>query len=194
MNTADKPKFVESLNALFGAHGRTVWDGALSGYWKGLEKMSLMQFERCVEKSVEKLAHAERGVAKVPTVAELWDISRGIRSYERPQTIEDPWRGDDWDTGANLLLLAYIEQKKDRKLMDRYAPDSPYSDKAHHVVVGPITKARTAILVKWKDLWSRDMREDRLEGGKLDGKPLWFDYMTRAEAEIDQLIAKVEAA
>lgn len=193
MTTTDKPKFLELLNALFGAHGRTVWDGAVSGYWKGLEKMSLMQFERSVEKAIDKLAHSERGVSKIPTVSELWDISRGIRAYETPiQSTEPEWLGDGWDVNANLLLLAYIERKKDSREMDRYAPDSPYNGR--HVVVGPLTKSRTVILVKWKDIWARDMREDRAEGGKLDGKKAWFDCMAQAEKELDRHIAEAEAA
>lgn len=196
MVEADRVAFQGMLAALFGAHNRTVWDGAASGYWKGLSKMSLMQFERCVEKALEKLAHAERGVSKIPTVAELWDISRGIRSYERPVTTDEPkWLGDDWDTAANLILLGYFDRQKEHGRMERYAPDSPYSAKAHHVVVGPLTKERTAIMVKWKNAWARDMREDRaLYDGKLDGKKAWADCMALAEKELDALIAKSEAA
>jgi hypothetical protein len=190
----EKPKFLEMLNTLFGAHGRTVWDGALAGYWKGLEKMSLMQFERVVGKAIDKLQYSERGVAKVPTVPELWDLHRGIR-HEQPKPQQEPtWTGDAWDTAANLLLLAYFERKKGERMMERYAPDSPYSDRAHHVVVSERTKARTAVLVKWKDFWARDMREDRAEGGKRDGKPYWFDCMSRAEVELDRLIAAEEVA
>jgi len=191
MNQTERPQFLKSLAALFGAHGKTPGDGVISGYWKGLEKMSLMQFERCVEKAIEKLAHAERGVSKIPTVSELWDISRGIRSYERPvaQMGEPQWKGDEWDTTANLLLLAYFDQKKDRRLMDRYAPDSPYCSTRRHIVVGPLTKSHTAIMVKWKDAWARDMREDRAAGGTMDGKVAWFDCMSLAEVELDKLIA-----
>lgn len=194
MTQDEKPKFLELLNSLFGAHGRTVWDGALAGYWKGLGKMSLMQFERVVGKAIDKLQYAERGVAKVPTVPELWDLHRGIR-HEQPRPQQEPtWTGDAWDTAANLLLLAYFERKKGAKEMDRYAPDSPYSASAHHCIVGERTKARTAVLVKWKNLWARDMREDRAEGGRRDGKLYWFDLMTRAEAELDRLIAAEEVA
>lgn len=196
MIESEKPRFLELMNSLFGAHNRTVWDGAIAGYWMGLSKMSLMQFERCVEKAVEKLQHAERGVSKIPTVGELWDISRGIRNYERPVTTDDSkWLGDDWDTAANLILLGYFDRQKDHGRMARYAPDSPFSDKSHHVVVGPLTKERTAVMVKWKNAWARDMREDRqLYDGKLDGKMAWADCMALAEKELDSLIAKAEAA
>ena len=194
MNLDEKPRFHELLNSLFGAHGRTVWDGALAGYWKGLEKMSLMQFERVVGKAIEKLQYTERGVAKVPTVPELWDLHRGTR-YEQPRPQQEPaWTGDAWDVAANLALLAYFERKKGEREIDRYAPDSPYSDRLRHVVVGERTKARTAVMVKWKNLWARDMREDRAEGGNREGKQYFADCMNHAEAELDRLIASEVSA
>jgi hypothetical protein len=191
VNADDKPEFLRLLNTLFGAHGRTVWDGAVAGYWKGLERMSVMQFDRVVGKAIDKLQYAERGVAKVPTVPELWDLHRGIRNETKPVVQESDWKGDDWDSAGNLALLSYLGGRRDS---DRYAPDSPYSHKLRHTVIGERTKARTAILAKWKNAWSTDMREDRAEGGNRDGKPLFQEYMRLAESEIDRLIASEVSA
>jgi hypothetical protein len=191
MTDADKPKFLELLNALFGAHNRTVWDGAVTGYWKGLEKMSLMQFERCVGKAIEKLAHSERGVSKIPTVSELWDLHRGIRHYDQPKVETEPqWQGDDWDISANLLLVQKITNNRpgNPNYID-YAPDSILTREAK-AIPGPDTKAIAEILAKWKTVWARDMREDRERGGNLDGKPAWAYCMAQADSEIRAYLAQ----
>lgn len=191
MNLEEKPQFLKILSTLFGAHGKPLSESMINGYWKGLQHMSLVAFERVCDQAIEKLQYAERGHAKTPTVAELWDLKRGFRGLpSAPAEKEPEWVGDEWDIAANHLLLAYIAKARDRKEADRYAPDSRYDESRRCVVPGPITKHRTAILVKWKGLWARDMREDRAEGGKLDGKKSWFDCMSLAEQEIDKRAAE----
>jgi hypothetical protein len=177
----EKPRFHELLSALFGAHGKPLSEGMISGYWKGLNKMSLQQFEACCDKAIERLSFAERGQSKTPTVAELWDIKRGFLGRP-PVTIEheDVWLGDDWDAAANQLLMHYISKSD----ASRYAPDSYYDGRK--LVTGPETKRLTEILVKWKNAWARDQREDQAMGRKLDGRKLWVECMANAEGEINR--------
>lgn len=188
MNLDEKPQFMKLLSTLFGAHGKPLSESMINGYWKGLQKMSLTAFESVCDRAIDRLQYAERGVAKTPTVAELWEMKRcNLREAPvRVEPTEPEWKGDAWDTAGNLALLAYLDRKKKAGEMDRYAPDSPYDSGKRCVVVGELTKVRAAILTKWKNCWARDMREDRnIYDGKLDGKKAFFDCMSAAEKEID---------
>jgi len=190
MTHEDKPKFLQLLATLFGAHNKPMSDGVIAGYWKGLEKMQLDTFERCCDEAIDKLARAERGVSKVPTVSELWDIKRNLRMLPRSDVPEKPYAGDEWEIAANLLLLAKIRKNNYHETGIDYAPDC-YGYPAKQ---GPQTIAIAAILSKWKSAWARDMREDRAEGGNRDGKPDWIECMASADAEVRRYLASMRIA
>lgn len=191
MTHDDKPKFLELLAALFGAHNRPINDGIVAGYWKGLEKMHLDSFDRCVSEAIEKLQYAERGVSKPPSVSELWDIKRNLRRLPEARPTEPQWKGDEWDTAANMLLVKHLADNVKKTDPLDYAPDtSGYPIREP----GPHTKAIAKILAKWKDVWARDMREDRAEGGNRDGKPDWQYCMREADKEVANYLSTIKVA
>lgn len=203
MLESEQPAFIELLGDLFGAHSRNVKADMAGGYWKGLRRMTLEEFRACVEASIEKLQFSERGVAHPPTVAELWDLYRGLKRKDAAASysLEAPKDHglDAWDRAANLLLLAYFTRSLHDKSRSktgalvydatRYAPDSHYGG-----YPGPRTQAIAAIFARYKGEWARDMRADRERGGNTDGKLVWLEYMEIAEHEVTALEANQRAA
>jgi hypothetical protein len=76
---------------------------------------------------------------------------------------------DGWECNGNLLLMNYLWERHAPKGVTRYHEPGALQT-----------------LLRWKRGWAADMRDDRADGGQLDGKALWKDYMARAEAEISQ--------
>jgi hypothetical protein len=201
----------ELIAQLFAAdRGRRADDATMGAYLLALKRMDTPRLARVVEKLLGGFERGDAEAYRVPQPGTLWRISREIRLgavpvHREPEpTANDGRVMDAWDTAANLLLLNYFgEIMRDKRRdaagnllrpMSRYSPDSPFNPKTRQVDVGALAKARTAVFVKWKDLWARDMREDRELGGKLDGRKVWADCMSRAESELNALIASERRA
>ncbi len=129
------------------------------------------------------------GSAHVPTLPEFVAYCRNAREFESgdaPQ-LEGP-RTDRWGVEANNHLLAQV-----RAHAKYYSPDSTYEydQKAgkHLAKSGPIGRARTEIVVRWKNAWADDMRADDKGAGIsiAKQKAAWQDCMDRADAEIAAL-------
>jgi len=182
----------ELIAQLFGAFGRTPKEHEYAGYEASLKLMPTPSLARVVSTWLEQIGDAtDPDDLRVPTAAKLWALRRKLKRLPDPPPLE--LRGapaqaqDGWDLNANTLLLNYltvglvqqvIHGMKATRDAGRYAPP-----------------AHTAVMVKWKNAWARDMREDReLYDGKLDGKIAWTDCMAKAEAEIDALISAERAA
>jgi hypothetical protein len=165
---------------LFAAdRGKRADEAAMEAYLLALKHMETPRLARVVERLLEKFQYGDAEPYRVPQAGTLWRIAKEMRyGAAPPEKPADNWSGDGWDVNANLLLLSYLRDHD----VTRYAPDSPKPSNP-----GPETIRRTAILVKWKDLWARDMREDRQLGGNLDGKKAWADCMSQAEHELDRL-------
>lgn len=189
----------ELIAQLFGAFGRTPTEANYSGYEAGLKLMNTQTLARVISTWLERLSEATAPEElRVPTAGKLWEIRRKLRKLPDPRPLElAPPPGSDldgWDQNANQLLLQYLLDAHAPKRVTRYSPDSRYDAKLRHVVVGPQTTERTAILVKFKNAWARDMREDRADGGKLEGKKHWVDCMALAEAELNRYLASQQAS
>jgi hypothetical protein len=192
MTPEEKPAFGKLLSTLFGAHAKPLSEGMISGYWKALEKMPLTDFENCVQRFIERLSQPNSigEKKKTPDPQDIWDMRRQMRFGSSmavaPEVVELVYPGDHWDIAANHLLLAYIAKnfQKPREQRIDYAPDTN----------GPHTDAIAKILRKWAKAWSVDMREDRQAGGKLDGKPNWFQCMAAADKEVLRYLSQMKVA
>jgi hypothetical protein len=197
--TQDQLERRELIAQLFGAFGRTPTEANYAGYEAGLKLMQTPTLARVVSTWLEGLSElTDPSEARVPTAGRLWDLRRKLRKLPDPRPLElTPPPGaalDGWDLNANLLLMQYLWGKHGGKGVDRYSPDSRYDNKARKLVTGQQTSERTAIFVKWKNAWSRDMRESRAEHRPLDGRVAWAECMTLAEAELDRYIASQQQA
>lgn len=180
MNQSEKPQFMTLLSTLFGAHGKPLSESMINGYWKGLEKMTLTGFERCCDEAIGKLQYAERGVSKTPTVAELWDIHRGIRRLPSAPAAKEPeFQGDKWDLAANQLLVHHITQNSRRQHPVDYAPDS--GTNGARETHGEQTVAIAKILRHYARQWADMRRADERDGVAGDGKGDWLSLMAQAD-------------
>lgn len=201
------------IGQIFAAdRGRKCSEESMAAYLLAVRKMDTPRLARVVERLLDGFERGDSEVYRVPQPGTLWRLAKELRlgvTRAAPPPLElhgvPEQKQDAWDTAANLLLLGYVTDGWPAKVRGmrgvpmrdagRYAPDSPYDAQKRCVSIGPVTKERTAILVKWKNAWARDMREDRdLYEGKLDGKQSWAECMARAEGEIDAILAHQVAA
>lgn len=183
---------VELIKQLFGAdRGKKPDDAALAAYLLALRKMDTPRLARVVERVLDGEQYGDTDPYRVPQPGTLWRIAKELRLGALPnrpplelaanKPVERPL--DGWTINANQLLMAYITDPTTRRAQ-RLGVDSYVGQNGPPVHPGKLTVLFTTILVKWKDLWALDMREDREARGNLDGRKLWADYMASAEREI----------
>lgn len=187
MIEADEKDFLELLGDLFGAHTRNLKADIAGGYWKGLKHMTLGEFRRVIEHDLEQLQHAPSGVARPPTVAEIWEIHRTLRrkATEATSSSSEPkYTGDGWSVNGNLLLTAHIMRSSKPPELD-YAPDSVLNAQGKSTQ-GPHTEAIAKILTRWMNAWVEDMRG----GSEPDGRGHWQFCMGEADREVREYLAR----
>lgn len=148
MEPGDREAFEVILAELFGALDKPLTEAKREGFWRGLAKMSIVQFARCRDVLLEELADGEpRKAFSVPDVWAAKNRSRARAPIEQPA--EPPWSGDKWDIAANDHLMAHLM----RRALGRE---------------GGYDAAQTAMLVQAKNAWAQDMRETEASDGPVD--------------------------
>lgn len=176
---------------LFGAAGKECRESVMDGYLEALKRMDTPRLFRVVDRVLDGIKDlTDPEDYKPPAPGALWKVARALRALPAPAPLElhgtRPQPQDQWDTAANTLLLNYVTAGLVEKAIRNSKPTRDASRYASHEA--------TAVLLKWKSAWARDMREDReLYGGKLDGKLLWAQCMASAETEISGIL-RAEAA
>lgn len=104
MLSTERADFETHLSILFGGYPTFLTPPRIEAYWRGLSKMPLSLFVRCVD-----FALGESGTDKLPTVNALWQISRRLRA---PAPIAQPAPqvrvGDDFLLTGNRWLFAFL--------------------------------------------------------------------------------------
>lgn len=176
MQPGDREAFEVILAELFAALDKPLMEVKRDAFWKGLAKMSIIEFSRCRDLLLEEMADCSE--RKTFGVSDIWLAKRRLRAAPSPRVDSAPkWTGDHWDEKANIHLLGYVLRQCQRKhYYDVYA---------------------TKILVQYKNNWARDMREGNLNTatGECEALALaeqqrdWTDCMARAEEAIAQKVA-----
>jgi hypothetical protein len=171
----DRPRFNTMLAELFAAIDKPLGEAKEGAFWKGLARMSLVDFARVSESLIAGLE--TRDAPKFFTVSDIWAARRNLRA-RGPESAApgagDNWQGDEWDVRANLHLLAYIRATLGANPRIWGAPNSDEQ------------AAATAVLVRFKRAWAQDMREWGGEVSPEESYRAWHDCMRRAEAQIWQ--------
>lgn len=170
MQANDRPAFDVMLAELFGALDKPLTDAKREGFWKSLEKMSLVDFGRARDMLLRDLADVTPGMWKQFTAGDIWAAKKALRAkapvfqHEKANPAEDAlW--DAWALAGNRYLLGLV-----RRL--------PMLGKLPHhtsAELGPFTRR----MVEAKNHWVRDMRDlDRGEGvpGKIQVE-VWNDLL-----------------
>lgn len=121
MLSTDREDFDKQLEVLFGGHPTVfLTQPRREAYWRGLQKMPLAMFVRCVDHALQDSSEL---AAKVPSVNRIWDISRHLKSRaaSAAPTFEQPVQLDDYALLGNRWLLAFLV----RRALDPKAPWSP---------------------------------------------------------------------
>lgn len=146
----------ESVKRKFGDDPPDEWVGVLA-------QLSDYQLERGMRRLLRS------GKSTPPSLPEFSKLCRSIGNDEldEPQLAAlappDTWQGDDWAAAANRHLLGYVL---------RQAGERVYYD-----------ARSTAVIVKWKNTWAKDMRESEPVPAVEHQKQHWQWCMERAEAE-----------
>jgi hypothetical protein len=110
MLSTDREEFEVQLKILCAGYDKPIGDRT-EAYWKGLAKMSLLEFARVVE-----YALGEDGPDKIPTTKHCWairnDLKRG-RTVTRQVVVVPEGPYSKWLARINGLFLRYILQRRD---------------------------------------------------------------------------------
>ncbi len=170
------------IQRLFGAANKHADEPRLEGYLEALKRMDTPRLVRLVDQVLDGIREmTDPNDYKPPTAGALWKLHRDKRRLPDPRPLEltpPPAAAmDGWDQNANLLLMQYL-----------WAAHAPKNVTRYHV------PGALQWLVKYKHAWAHDMRDDRAQRGKLDGKQHWTDCMALAEAEISKLVKRDQVA
>lgn len=190
MQESDRAEFEVILAEMFAAIDKPLWEAPRNAFWKGLRKMSLIEFSRCRDKIVADLADGE--TPRKFGVSDVWVAKNKLRVTAPIMPVGDGWPGDDWLAAANQHLLKYIRTQLAAD-SQRYGRGPSYramteparvADKTLDAAPEFVRNVNT--LVKYKNIWTDQMRLS----ATADGVPIeeqqevWAECMKRAEAEI----------
>lgn len=110
MLSTDRQDFEAQLEVLFGGYPAAFLTAPRKeAYWRGLQKMPLSLFVRCIDCALQDQSEEGR---KPPTVNRVWEISRNLRSAAAPQkqalTLQ---QHDDYHCLGQKWLLAFIVKR-----------------------------------------------------------------------------------
>lgn len=106
MLSTDRADFEAQLAVLFGGFPTFLTPPRIEAYWRGLAKMPLSLFVRCVDQAL-----GEAGTEKLPTVSTLWQISKRLRVPAPPQREATEARIHPLQAAANSALLSLLRDK-----------------------------------------------------------------------------------
>lgn len=107
MHSTERKQFEDELAVLFGGFPQFLTPPRIEAYWRGLAKMSLPVFTRCVNEAL-----SEKGSEKLPTVNTLWQISRTLRAAPSSQPQAQTRQYDKYHLLGQRWLFAFLLQRK----------------------------------------------------------------------------------
>lgn len=107
MLSTEREEFDKQLEVLFGGYPTFVTAPRKEAYWRGLQKMQLSMFVRCVDAALQD--QSEEG-KKLPTVNRVWELSRNLKARTAmPQrTQETQVSYDDYHQLGQRWLFAFL--------------------------------------------------------------------------------------
>jgi hypothetical protein len=110
VKTGEREEFEILLRELCAGHDKPVGDRS-EAYWKGLAKMSLVEFARVIE-----FALGENGPDKIPTTNQCWrirnELKRGPAPTQTNLPIKAPPQWTIWHLRVDALFLKYLSERR----------------------------------------------------------------------------------
>lgn len=110
MLSTEREDFDKQLEVLFGGYPTFVTAPRKEAYWRGLQKMQLSMFVRCVDAALQD--QSEEG-KKLPTVNRVWELSRTLksRSAQPPQQTREVQSYDDYHQLGQRWLFGFLLER-----------------------------------------------------------------------------------
>lgn len=107
MLSTEREDFDKQLEVLFGGYPTFVTAPRKEAYWRGLQKMQLSMFVRCVDAALQD--QSEEG-KKLPTVNRVWELSRTLKLRSAPllQRTQEAQSYDDYHQLGQRWLLGFV--------------------------------------------------------------------------------------
>jgi hypothetical protein len=118
MLSDDRKEFDSMMDQLCVGLGAVSYDVRKEAYWKGLAKMSLIQFGRVVEFCI-----SEEGPAKVPTVPEVWKLWRSIQGKARAASSRPAEPPLEQTRGFRLVTGMWLKYVHHRRVVEKFKGD-----------------------------------------------------------------------
>ena len=157
MHAEDRRAFDTILAEIFGAIDKPLTEASKEGFWKGLSRMSIVEFSRCRDALFSELEAGER--PRNFSVANVWALKGKLRAAAPEPRPADDWQGDEWDVRANLRLLsAILRHGYNRRRA--YTPEQTRAMVAmKHHWAQLMRTAQNADITEQDECWSACMRE-----------------------------------
>jgi hypothetical protein len=168
VHAEDRQAFDTIIAEMFGAIDKPLGEATREAFWKGLQRMSIVELSRCRDQLLDDLQEGER--PRTFGVPNVWALKNRLRAIAPEKRADDGWRGDDWDVRANHRLLAYVLKAAVHR---------------RHFDV-----KQTHVLVAMKHRWAELMRRSADGSTELDRVPMedqnqvWGACMGMAEETI----------
>ena len=116
MISSDYAEFTKQLQALCLGFNVPLGDRP-DAYWKGLQKMALSEFTRCVE-----FALGEHGPEKIPTTGEVWRIRGRLRTASQAGIQSLPSPIDTTHASVQEQLCEYAMRRLGVSALKKHSP------------------------------------------------------------------------
>lgn len=118
MQTVDLERFDEEFQKLCAAYGVPATKHRKDAYWSGLRKMSIGQFERCIE-----LALGEVGPDAFPPPKAIWKLHRLAQSAANTnRDLVAPKAPDHLEYFANRLMFLHLTHRSGLQSTGTFIP------------------------------------------------------------------------
>lgn len=118
MLSSDREIYNTTFDEWCAGMGVIATDARREGYWKGLAKMSLIQFTRVVEHCL-----SEEGPDKFPTVPAIWKLWRAISAKARQGSMPPPRAPEPQSQGLRLINGLFLKYLARRRLAQEFKGD-----------------------------------------------------------------------
>jgi hypothetical protein len=188
----DRKAFDAILAELFGALDKPLTDAKRDAFWKGLQRMGILEFARCRDHILAKLETGEP--PKNFGVSQVWDAKRELRAKApiAPAAAQSEPEVDVWEAAGNQHLLAHIRRRLALNPQHFGRPATLAAmrqttrEKFPHADASPDFVQNVKRLVRARNAWVADMRDVAVDGGVPveTQKSIWNEYIASAEQEI----------
>jgi len=105
MQTDDRAEFERILAEMFAALDKPLTEAKQGAFWKGLSRISLIEFSRCRDRLLQELSDGEP--RKSFGLSDVWALRNRMRA-RAPAIAEVKWPGSQSLARVNLMFMRWL--------------------------------------------------------------------------------------